>query len=80
MAQKDFTEILAEYVPDRIFFSFQTDFLILQSVSIFKYLLWELDRSGSEISVNKSQPRGQHLLEVISRVPQFSHALAGTQG
>lgn len=36
------------YVPDRIFSPFQTDFLILQSVSIFKFLLWELDWHGSK--------------------------------
>lgn len=43
MAQKDFTEILAEIdVPDRtLFFPFQIDFLILQSVSILKFLLRE---------------------------------------
>lgn len=48
MAQKDFTETLAEvYVPDRIFFLFKM-ILILQSVSIFKFLLWELGQSRSE--------------------------------
>lgn len=50
MPQKDFTETLSEtYVPRRLFFfpfSFQVGFLILQSVSILKFLLREQGQEG----------------------------------
>lgn len=51
----------------RLIFSFS-------KVSAFLSLFYG---SWSDISVNKPQPRGQHLLEAVGRLPQLPHALAG---